>query len=95
VTVEQRLKNAISDIAWEVAPATVVQVTENNPDATEPDAVLWSGTIRFAKTPAKGQFRVVVREFERILADAALGLDNPWVLAERMVYLAIVNYDYP
>jgi len=95
VTVEQRLKNAVSDIAWEVAPTSVVQVTENNPDATEPDAVLWSGSVTFTKTPPVRQFRIVVREYERILSDAPPGSDVELVYAERMVYLAIVNYDYP
>lgn len=95
VTVEQRLKNAVSDIAWEVAPGSVVRVTENNPDAMEADAVLWSGSLAFAKTPPVGQFRVVVREYERIPADAPPGSDLELVYAERMVYLAIVNYDYP
>ena len=95
VTVEQRLKNAISDIAWEVAPSSVVQVTENSPDATEADAVLWSGSVRFAKTPPVGQFRIVVREYERLLTDAPPGSDVELVYGERVVYLAIVNYDYP
>jgi hypothetical protein len=93
VTVERRLHNVVSDLAWEVAPASVVTVTENAPDATEPDAVLWSGAVVFAKTPPPGQFRIVVREFERIRIDATIPTEIPF--GERLVYVAIVNYDYP
>ncbi len=93
VTVERRLAHAVSDVAWEVAPANVVTVTENAPDASEPDAVLWSGKIVFAKTPPPGQFRIVVREFERIRIDAATPREVTF--GERLVYAAIVNYDYP
>ena len=92
VTVERRLAHAISDVAWELAPPSVVTVTENVPDATQPDAVLWSGAIAFARVPPSGQFRVVIREFERIQIDAP----GPGITyGERMVYAAILNYDYP
>jgi hypothetical protein len=93
VTVERRLAHAVSDVAWAVAPTSVVTVTENAPDASEPDAVLWSGKITFAKTPPAGQFRVVVREFERIRIDPATPGEVTY--GERLVYAAIVNYDYP
>jgi hypothetical protein len=95
VSVEQRLPNVISDIAWEVAPTSVVQINENTPDATEPDAVLWSGNIVFAKNPPAGQFRVVVREYERIQIDPPPSADGVATYGERLVYAAIVNYDYP
>jgi hypothetical protein len=92
VTVQRRIANMVSDLAWEVAPTKVVKVTENAPDATEPDAVLWSGSVVFAKTPAPDQFRIVVREFERIQIDST-GLVP--VLGERLVYVAIVDYAVP
>ena len=72
-----------------------MKVKENQPDATESDAVLWSGSVTFAKTPPVAQFRIVVREFERILSDAPPGSGVELVYGERRVYLAIVNYDYP
>jgi hypothetical protein len=105
VTVQQRLAHAVSDLAWEQAPASVVKVQENAPDASEPDAVLWSGSVVFSKTPPPGQFRIVVREFERIqiddplvlrpLAQAALPPIGIQHYGERMVYVAIIPYDYP
>jgi hypothetical protein len=100
VTVQRRLADATSDLAWEVAPTTDVTVAENAPDATEADAVLWSGTISFAKTPPRGQFRIVIREFERL----PVAVDRSIIIAsinrgptygERLVYLAIVDYDFP
>jgi hypothetical protein len=96
VTVEQRHGNLVSDLAWEIAIASVVQVTESSPDATEQDAVLWSGTILFAKRPPPGQFRVVVREYERIEIDGMAIVIGPRErIGERLVYVAVVNYDYP
>jgi hypothetical protein len=89
VTVQRRLANMSSDLAWEVAPASVVQVTENSPDAIEADAVLWSGTIAFVKTPPPDQYRVVVREFESLWTD---GKGREPTLGERLVYVAIVPY---
>ncbi len=95
VTVERRLANLVSDLGWETAPANVVRVTEAAPDATEPDAVLWSGTVLFAKTPPPGQFRVVFREYEHLPIDPpASGGDGP-LIGQRLVYAAIVPYDYP
>ncbi len=91
VTIERRLANITSDLAWEVAPSSVVQVLENSPDATEPDAVLWSGSVVFVKAPAPGQYRIVVREFERIQID---GPPEKLSTGERLVYVAIVPYDY-
>jgi hypothetical protein len=75
-----------------------VTVTENSPDAKEPDAVLWSGSVVFAEAPPPDQFRIVVREFERILIDTpgveSSGEQVPaW--GERMVYVAIVSYVVP
>jgi hypothetical protein len=91
VTVQRRLAHATSDLT----------VAENAPDATEADAVLWSGTISFAKRPPRGQFRIVIREFERlpVAVDGPIALTRSIIreprYGERLVYLAIVNYDFP
>jgi hypothetical protein len=95
VTVEQRLPNVISDIGWEVAPSSVVQVTENVPAPQQPYSVLWSGSLVFVKTPPARQFRVVIREYERIPIDAAPSAAGVVNYGERLVYAAIINYDYP
>jgi hypothetical protein len=93
VTVQRRMANVVSDLAWEVAPANVVTVTEDSPAPTEPDAVLWSGSVLFAKTPPHDEFRIVIREFERIQIDGPPTVAA--VLGERMVYVAIVDYAVP
>lgn len=95
VTVEQRLPNVISDIGWEVAPSAVVRVTESVPAPQQPYSVLWSGSLAFAKTAPPGQFRVVIREFERIPIDPAPSIVGTVNYGERLVYAAIIKYDYP
>jgi hypothetical protein len=94
VTVEQRMAKVLTDMGWEAAPASVVSVTEDSPAPSQPDSVLWSGTITFGKTPRAGEFRVVVREFERIAVYSA----TPTAVTQygqRLVYAAIIPYDYP
>jgi hypothetical protein len=78
VTVEQRRAGIKSDLAWE--------------KASEPEAILWSGTIAFAKTPGPGVFRIVVREYEQLYGDAAGAVDLP---VKRLVYASILSYDFP
>jgi hypothetical protein len=95
VTVQRRLADANSDLAWEVAPAGEVKVTENAPDAAEPDAVLWSGTVSFAQTPPHGEYRIVIREFERLPVATASPVMSGRGFGERLVYLAIIDYDFP
>jgi hypothetical protein len=95
VTVQRRLAHATSDLAWEVASASDVTVAENMPGVTEADAVLWSGTISFAKKPPRGEFRIVIREFERLPIAVARPILGGPRYGERLVYLAIVDYDFP
>jgi hypothetical protein len=92
VSIERRISTIQTDLGWEEAPPNVVNVTEDTPAPTDPAAVLWSGTILFAKVPPKGQFRVVIREYERIPVDSPPG---EVMLGERLVYAATVAYDYP
>jgi hypothetical protein len=92
VSVERRIPDIPTDLGWEPAPASVVGVVEDQPPPTEPDAVLWSGSIEFASPPSPGSYRVVVREYERIEVDAASDVQ---MLGERLVYAATLPYDYP
>jgi hypothetical protein len=97
VSVERRMANVLSDAGWEPAPATVVTVVEDPPGSGSLDTMLWSGSIRFAKMPPKGQYRVVVREYEVIRRDPNL----PFAMAvevaygQRLVYAAVIPYDFP
>jgi hypothetical protein len=94
VTVEQRNPKALTDMGWEVAPVSIVTVTEDAPAPSQPAAVLWSGTVSFVTPPEEGNFRIVVREFERIPVYTG-SIINPPVLGQRLVYAAIIPYDYP
>jgi hypothetical protein len=110
VSVQQLDPHVQTDLGWSAAAAAVVTVTPDSPQPLEPNSVLWSGTIQFAKAPAAGQFRVVIREFEQLPVDPPPGLhvraDGPirvtrplpiervWV-GSRLVYAAIFPYDYP
>jgi hypothetical protein len=71
-------------------------VVEDNPAPVENNAALWSGSILFAKAPPVGRYRVVIREFERIAVDAASQkIADPPAIGQRLVYAAILAYDYP
>jgi len=96
VSVETRNQNIASDLDWKPVPAGAVTITEDAPPPVQDNAVLWSGTIVFAKNPGRGQNRLVIREYETLTADAASGsLTAPPVHAQRLVYAAILPYDYP
>lgn len=94
VTVEQRMPNVLSDMGWQAASSSAVSVTEDQPAPNQPNSVLWSGTIAFSNTPAQGEFRLVVREFELIAIWTGSTGGAP-VYGQRLVYAAIVPYDYP
>jgi hypothetical protein len=91
VTVERRQTAVPTDLGWEHAPVADVVVTEDSPAPSEPDAILWAGSIVFAQQPAPGSYRAVVREYELIEIDSPTA--EPLV-AERLVYAATLSYDY-
>jgi hypothetical protein len=102
VAVEQRMKNVISDVGWEPAPPEVVTVTPDAPGSEAPDVLLWSGTVKFTKPPKRGQYRVVVREYESLPGDSLMLLPRkaklikiPVSYSQRLVYAAILPYDFP
>jgi hypothetical protein len=96
VTIEQRRAGVGGDLGWEPAPMSVARVTEDMPAPSDPDSVLWRGTIRLTKAAAAGHLRVVVREFELLLADPLAGAvsDTP-NYAERLVYASIIPWNFP
>ncbi len=95
VSIETRASNISSDLDWTSASAAAVAVTEDTPAPAEANAVLWSGSIQFAKTPPVGRFRVVIREFETFLVDApSQKITDPPGAGQRLVYASIIAYDY-
>jgi hypothetical protein len=96
ISVEMRALNVSSDLDWKPAPTSAVTVTEDAAEPVEPNAVLWSGNIVFAKTPPRGQFRVKIQEYETYSADAVSGkIGDPPIQSQRLIYAAILAYNYP
>ena len=95
-TVEARRKDVNTDLGWQVAAPADVQVIEDQPAPSQPDAILHAATIRFAARPQPGAFRIVIREFELIEIDAPPELlsDKP-EYGSRLVYASILPFDYP
>ena len=90
VTVERRLPTILTDLGWEPVPFPDVTVAQDVA-TPQPGSVLWSGKVQFPDTPAPGQYRIVIREFE-VLPD-----HTPGAIASsdaRLVYASIVPYDY-
>lgn len=88
VAVEVRVSEIGSDLGWTPAAPASVSVTEDAPAPSQPESVLWSGTISFAAQPQPGEFRVVVREFEDT------GTIPGTASAQRLVYAAILPFDF-
>jgi hypothetical protein len=89
VTVETRVSAIGSDLGWTPAALDVALATEDTPAPSQPESVLWSGTISFAAEPQPGEFRVVVREFEETATIPGTASYS------RLVYAAILPFDFP
>jgi hypothetical protein len=95
-TVEVRRAGVPGDLGWQQAAPADVRVTEDSPAPAEPESVLFSAAVRFARRPPPGQFRLVVREFELLEIDPppTATSDKPEYGA-RLVYASILPFDYP
>jgi hypothetical protein len=89
VTVETRVSEIGSDLGWTPAAPDIASATEDTPAPSQPESVLWSGTITFATQPRADEFRVVVREFE------VTGTIPGTASGSRLVYAAILPFDFP
>lgn len=98
VTAQQRLAAAQSDIAWQDADPATVNVS---PETLTPgmDVALWTGTIDFAQPPVAGVYRLLIREYEFIQADAGVTTFATGTTTDggsvpgRLIYADIVNLD--
>jgi hypothetical protein len=95
VTVERKDASMDSDLGWNAAPLSEVRVLVNSPAPSDPDSVLWEGSIVFSSVPPPGRYRVVVREFEIYPIDPPPSdiIDAP-TYAERLVYASIIPWDF-
>jgi hypothetical protein len=96
VTVERREPAIGGDLGWKIAAAGEVRVIEDNPAPSDPQSVLWQGSIVFPRAPPRGRFRVVIREFEVYQIDHFPGdifMNGP-NYGERLVYASIIAWDF-
>jgi hypothetical protein len=95
-TVESRRPDVPGDLGWQPAAPADVQVTEDSPAPVQPESVLFSATVRFARRPPPGRFRLVIREFEVLQIDPPVAAisDKP-EFGSRLVYASILPFDYP
>ena len=95
-TVEARRPHVAGDLGWEAAAPADVTVTEDSPAPTQPESVLFSATVNFARRPPPGQFRLVIQEFEVLQIDSPLaGITDKPEFGARLVYASILPFDYP
>jgi hypothetical protein len=83
--VQQRDKAIGGDLAWSDAPAAAATVTSDTdgPAPSDPDLVLWTGTVRFADAPAPGRYRLLITEYEHL---ATYGRPGASPGPARMIY---------
>jgi hypothetical protein len=84
VTVEERIRGTTDDLGWEPAegtPDVEVAPAETPPDET---GLLWFGRVGLPAGRSPGQYRIVVREFERLASD------DPEVTTGRLVFAETV-----
>lgn len=96
VRVQQRDPSLQSDLAWhDVTPDVAqVQAKVDAQSASDPDLVVWDGTITFAKPPPPGEFRLLVEEYEFISAEYTLvGDDDVVRQPSRLIYAEAFEVD--
>ncbi len=88
VTVETRRPNVDGDLGWIPVPANLATVERDLVLPPGNSQVLWGGRITLPADRRPGQFRIVIREFESWLDDAAVaaGGANPAERARRLIY---------
>ena len=96
VTVEARIDDLPTDLGWRTAAPTDVQISEDTPAPSQPEAVLYAAAIHFTQRPHPDRYRIVVREFEILQIDTpAEAMSNKPEYGSRLVYASILPLDYP
>jgi hypothetical protein len=92
VTVQERDTATASDLAWSDAPDFVVDGSDRDTSGSDPDFVLWTGSVRYAGSPGKlrpRRYRILIQEHELLEAD---GVPHP-IVAQRLVYAETLPLD--
>jgi peptidoglycan hydrolase-like protein with peptidoglycan-binding domain len=97
VSVQRQSASIQSDVAWEEAPSSVVQVVDDGFTGGE-DVTLWSGSIVFVDPPAQDQYRLLIREYEYLETDPGVttlaALDTgKRSIPGRLIYADIIALD--
>jgi hypothetical protein len=96
VRVQQHDPSLQSDLAWHDVTPDVAQVNAkvDAQSASDPDLVLWDGTVTFSKPPPAGEFRLLVEEHEFISAEYTLvGDDDVVRQPSRLIYAEAFEVD--
>jgi hypothetical protein len=95
VTAERRDPTINSDLGWKAAPSAEVRVIEGSPAPSDPQSVLWEGSIVFAAAPPPGRYRVVIREYELYETDPLSGdISGGPTYGERLIYASIMAWNF-
>ena len=95
VRVQKRNPSVKSDLSWQdVAPKEAQVIVEQDGHvSTQPELVMWAGSIVFTKPPRAGQFRLIIEEKEYISAEHAIFDDNIIKQPSRLVYAEVFEID--
>lgn len=95
VRVQKRDPSVKSDLSWQdVSPEEVrINIEQDGHISTQPDLVMWAGSIIFTKTPSPDQFRLIIEEKEYISAEHAIIDDNIIKQPSRLIYAEVFEID--
>jgi hypothetical protein len=95
VRVQKRNPSVKSDLSWQdVAPEEAQVIVEQDGHvSTQPELVMWAGSIVFTKPPRAGQFRLIIEEKEYISAEHAIIDDNIIKQPSRLIYAEVFEID--
>jgi hypothetical protein len=92
VSVEERRPDMEGDLGWQPAPASAATVIADRVRTI--DTVLWQGRVKLPADRTPGRFRLVIKEWESWLDDAAvagINVPEPQPRARRLVYADILK----
>ncbi|NJM08642.1 hypothetical protein HC891_24325 [Candidatus Gracilibacteria bacterium] len=72
VSVEMRLPHIDGELGWTPAPPSLAAINEQIDNQGVATTAIWAGTITLPRERKPGDFRLVIREFERYIDDAAV-----------------------
>jgi hypothetical protein len=98
VTLQQRNPAVEGDLGWVDAPAATAAITSLTlPNPTS--LIRWTGFVQFASSPAAGQYRLLVREYEYISAQytnpaaPSIGRRSLREQPKRLIYTEAIEVD--